>query len=437
MGNETNGGPREPGSGRPGEQTGAGDGIEIRAIGEDEVEAWDRALVKGFLRPHIGPATDFRRRQWEPGRMVGALADGRFVATFRSFDTELTVPGGAVVTADAITAVTVTATHRRRGLLRRMMTADLAAARERGVPVAILIAAEYNIYGRYGFGPATRGHGWNIDLLRAGGLRDGLPTVPGGRIDLVEMAELRKIGPELFDRWRVTQAGVIGRDELFWQRSTGEIEVPGFDWKEPFAAVHRDADGTPTGLAVYRIDDEWDGSYPNCTLTLVDLFALDRPTATELWRFVCSIDWVRKVVVENVGPDDPLPVLLNDPRAAKPHVDNADYMWLRVLDIEAAFNARTYGAAGRTVLEVDDPAGYVAGRWAVEVAADGTGRCVRTTDEPDLALDASALGALYLGGETLPRLAVAGLVTELRPGAAAAADLLFRTPLAAWNIDGF
>lgn len=317
MGNETNGGPREPGSGRPGEQTDAGDGIEIRAIGEDEVEAWDRALVKGFLRPHVGPAAEFRRRQWEPGRMSGALADGRFVATFRSFDTELTVPGGATVTADAITAVTVTATHRRRGLLRRMMTADLEAARERGVPVAILIAAEYNIYGRYGFGPATRGHGWNIDLLRAGGLRDGLPTVPGGRIDLVEMAELRKIGPELFDRWRVTQAGAIARDELTWQRSTGEIEVPGFDWKEPFAAVHRDADGTPTGLAVYRIDDEWDGSYPNCTLTLVDLFALDRPTATELWRFVCSIDWVRKVVVENIGPDDPLPVLLNDPRGRR------------------------------------------------------------------------------------------------------------------------
>ncbi|MFC5667977.1 GNAT family N-acetyltransferase [Kitasatospora misakiensis] len=437
MGNETYGGTGDPGTGGSPEEADVVGGIEIRAIGEDEVEAWDRALAVGFLRPHVGRATEFRRRQWEPGRMLGAVDDGRFVATFRSFDTELTVPGGAVVTADAITAVTVTSTHRRRGLLRRMMTRDLAAARERGAAVAILVAAEYNIYGRYGFGPATHGHGWNVDLLRAGGLRDGLPTVPGGRIDLVDMAELRKIGPELFDRWRVTQAGAIARDELTWQRGTGEIEVPGFDWKEPFAAVHRDAGGIPTGLAVYKIDDNWDGSYPNCTLTVIDLFALDRPTATELWRFVCSVDWVRKVVVENVGPDDPLPLLLNEPRAATPHVDNADYMWLRVLDVEAAFNARTYGAPGRVVLDVDDPAGHAAGRWAIEVAPDGTGRCVRTEDEADLALDASALGTLYLGGETLPRLALAGRVTELRPGAAAAGDLLLRTPLLAWNIDGF
>ncbi|MFF2350079.1 GNAT family N-acetyltransferase [Kitasatospora sp. NPDC058115] len=437
MGNETNGGPGDPGSGRVKEQGAGVEGIAIRAIGEDEVEEWDRALAVGFLRSHVGRATEFRRRQWEPGRMIGAFDGDRIVATFRSFDAELTVPGGAVVKADAITAVTVTATHRRRGLLRRMMTGDLAAARDRGAAVAILVAAEYNIYGRYGFGPATRGHGWNIDLLRAGGLRDGLPTVPGGRIDLVSMAELRKTGPELFDRWRVTQPGAIDRDELTWARHTGEIEVPGFDWKEPFAVVHRDAEGTPTGQAVYKIDDTWDGSYPNCTLTVLDFFALDRATATELWRYLFSVDWVRKVAVENVGPDDPLPMLLKEPRAATPHVENADFMWLRVLDVEAAFNARTYGAPGRVVLEVEDRDGYAAGRWALETAADGTGRCVRTTDEADLALDASALGALYLAGETLPRLAVAGRVTELRPGAVAAADLQLRTPLLSWNIDGF
>ncbi|MER6394447.1 GNAT family N-acetyltransferase [Kitasatospora sp. NPDC059973] len=434
MGNDVDGGTRDPGSAQQTEGIG---GVEIRAIAKDEIEGWDRALALGFLRSHVDSAADFRRQQWAPGRVLGALDAGRYVATFRSFDVELTVPGGAVVEADAITSVTVTATHRRRGLLRRMMTEDLAAARERGSAVAILVAAEYNIYGRYGFGPATRGHGWNIDLLRARGLREGLPTVPGGRIDLVRMEELRKVGSELHDRWRRTQPGAIARNELWWRRQTGDVQVPGFEWKEPFAAVHRDAEGTATGLVVYRVDDTWDGSYPNCALTVVDFLALDRGTAAELWRFVLSVDWVRKVVVENIGPDDPLPLLLADPRAATPHAENADFMWLRVLDVEAAFNARTYGAPGRVVLEVEDRDGYAAGRWAVEVAADGSGRCTRTDDEADLALGVSALGSLYLGGETAPRLAAAGLVTELRPGAAAAADLLLRTPLLAWNPDSF
>ncbi|MCG6497158.1 GNAT family N-acetyltransferase [Kitasatospora sp. A2-31] len=434
MGNDANGGPRDPGSGRLDEGAGA---VEIRAIAEDEIEPWDRALALGFLRPHVESAADYRRLQWEPGRLLAAVDDGRFVATFRSFDVELTVPGGAVVPANAITSVTVSATHRRRGLLRRMMSADLAGARARGAAVAILIAAEYNIYGRYGFGPATRGHGWNVDLHRTRGLRAGLPTVPGGRIDFASMAEMRKLGPELHDRWRLTQPGALARDELWWKRQTGEIKVPGFDWKEPFAALHRDAAGTVTGAVVYKVDDNWDGSYPNCTLTVLDFLALDRATACALWQFVFSVDWVRKVVVENIGPDDPLPLLLEDPRAATPYVENADFTWLRVLDVEAAFDARTYGAPGRVVLEVEDREGWAAGRWALEVAPDGTGRCTRTADEADLALSASQLGALYLGGETVPRLAAAGLVTELRPGAVVAADLLLRTPLAGWNPDGF
>ncbi|MFJ9441851.1 GNAT family N-acetyltransferase [Kitasatospora sp. NPDC101235] len=412
-------------------------GLRIRAVSEDEVEAWDRALALGFLRPHVGSAADLRRRQWEPGRMLAGFDGDRQIATFRSFDAELTVPGGAVITADAITNVTVSATHRRRGLLGTMMRRDLATAAGSGTPVAILIAAEYNIYGRFGFGPATRGHGWNVDLYRTRGLRGGLPVVPGGRIDFVTMAELRELGADLHERWRRTQPGAIDRNELWWQRTTGEVQVPGFDFKEPFAVVHRDADGVVTGLAVYRIDDKWDGSYPNCTLTVEDFLALDGGTTAELWRFLLAVDWVRKVVVENLGPDDPLPLLLQDPRAATPYVENADFTWLRVLDVEAAFNARTYGAPGRVVLEVDDKLGYASGRWALEVAEDGTGRCTRTTDDADLALGASALGSLYLGGETVPRLAAAGLVTEARPGAAAAADLLLRTPLAAWNPDGF
>ncbi|GAB7182315.1 GNAT family N-acetyltransferase [Kitasatospora sp. Ki12] len=412
-------------------------GLVVRAVTEDEVAAWDRALALGFLRPHVGSAEDVRRRQWESGRMLAGFDGGRQIATFRSYDAELTVPGGAVITADAVTNVTVSATHRRRGVLSTMMRQDLAAAAERGTAVAILIAAEYNIYGRFGFGPATRGAGWRVDLRRTRGLREGLPGVPGGRIDFVTMAEVRELGPGLHERWRRTRPGAIDRDELWWQRATGEVRMPGSDFKEPFAAVHRDADGTVTGLVAYRIDDKWDGAYPDCTLTVEEFTALDLPTTVELWRFLLSVDWVARVAIDNASPDDPLPLLLQDRRAATPHEDSSDFMWLRVLDVEAAFGARTYGTAGRVVLEVDDKLGFASGRWALEVAADGTGRCTRTTDDADLALGASELGSLYLGAETAPRLAAAALVTELRPGAAAAVDLLLRTPLQAWNPDMF
>ncbi|MFJ6774815.1 GNAT family N-acetyltransferase [Kitasatospora sp. NPDC091257] len=408
-------------------------GLQVRAVSVDEVAEWNRALNFGFLRPDVAVAPDLRRRQWEPGRMLAGFDGERQIATFRSFDAELTVPGGAVVPADAITNVTVSATHRRRGLLNAMMRRDLAGAAERGSAVAILAAAEYNIYGRFGFGPATRGGGWNIELRRTRGLREGLPGVPGGRIDFVTMAELRELGAELYERWRRTQSGAIDRDALWWERTVGEVRSPGDEFKEPFAAVHRDAADVVTGLVVYRIGTKWDGAYPDCKLTVDDFIALDLPTAVELWRLVLSVDWVARVEVCRLGPDDPLPLLLQDPRAATPHEDNADVVWLRVLDVEAAFRARSYGAPGRVVLEVDDKLGYASGRWALETAEDGTGRCTRTTDDADLALGASELGSLYLGAETASRLAAAGLVGELRPGAAAAVDLLLRTPVRAWT----
>ena len=56
----------------------------------------------------------------------------------------------------------------------------------------------------------------------------------------------------------------------------------------------------------------------------------------------------------------------------------------------------------------------------------------RTDAEPDLALDATALGAAYLGGTLLSELALAGRVAELRPGALARASAAFRADVAPW-----
>ncbi|MFF0391674.1 GNAT family N-acetyltransferase [Kitasatospora sp. NPDC004615] len=422
----------------------ADQGVEIRPITRDELAVWDRAVARGFLRPHVAPAKEWREVLFEPGRMQGAFdhtdptPDGpRCVATFRSFDTELTVPGGARLTVDAITAVTVNSTHRRRGLLSGMMRYDLAAARERGLSAAILIAAEYNIYGRFGFGPATYATGWRVDVLRAGGLRAGLPVHEGHRIDFVTLEEVRKLGPGFYERWRLTQPGAIERPEHWWRLRTGDIELPGFDWKEGFTALHRTADGTVTGLINYTVDEKFDGAYPNCPLNVRDFLALDQQTANALWEFAFSVDWVRHVIVDGLRPDDPLPLLLNDPRAAVPHEEDSDFTWLRLLDLPAAFAARQYTAPGRLVLDVTDPEGWTAGRWALETAADGTGRIVPTEDAADLALGVGALGTLYLGADTATRLAAAAVVSELTPGAATLADTLLRPARTPWNPDSF
>lgn len=413
-----------------------------RSVSEAEYPDWMRAVGTGFLRASasVPPEEEVavRLAHTDLSRVQGVFDAGRCVATFASFAQELTVVGGAKVRADAVTGVTVTPTHRRRGLLSRMMATDLAAAKERGDVVASLIAAEYPIYGRYGFGPASWTAEWEIDVPRAG--LDPRGRVPseedGGRIELVDGADVRKLGPELHGRLAGRQHGVVSRDERWWQRSTG-VDAPASDkWTEPFYAVYRSADGETDGLIVYRADDKWgDRMQPLNTATVASMIATTPEAERALWHFVCSIDWITTVRSGCRAPDDLLPLLLPDPRAARV-VSQADWMWLRVLDVPRALEARTYATEGSLVLDIQDGAGLAGGRFLLEASPSGSS-CAPTTRDADLTLDVAELATLYLGDESPVRLAALGRLDEHRAGAAATADAVFRTPRRAWCPDVF
>ncbi|WP_063784274.1 GNAT family N-acetyltransferase [Streptomyces sp. SBT349] len=414
--------------------------IEVRVASDGDAAEWHRALANGFLSPAPSPedTAEWWRTRAEPERMLGAWDGGRCVGTFHSLEFELTVPGGATLPVDGVAGVTVATTHRRRGLLRRMMRLDLERARERGDVFAMLNAAEYGIYGRFGFGPALAFVGWAIEVARSGGLRPGVGELPAGaRIDLISMADLAKIGPELHDRFRVTQPGAISRSPVFWGLATGEISSPTVPFRQPLAVVYRDPAGRVAGLLTYRSEGTFVDGDPHATITVTDHLAMDAVAAAALWRHVLEIDWAGRVIVPHIAPDDPLPLLLVNPRAALPLRNTAADHWLRILDAPRAFAARGYEVPGRSVFEVADPLGYVAGRWALETAPDGTGVLARTDDEPGLALDAGALSSVYLGGVTVPHLAAAGRVSELHPGAATRAGLQLRTSFAPWCPDTF
>jgi predicted acetyltransferase len=62
--------------------------------------------------------------------------------------------------------------------------------------------------------------------------------------------------------------------------------------------------------------------------------------------------------------------------------------------------------------------------------ADGV--AARTDAAADIALDVAALGSVYLGGFTFTELARAGRLEEVRPGALARADALFRVDRRPW-----
>ncbi|GEC09227.1 UPF0256 protein [Streptomyces spinoverrucosus] len=412
------------------------DELPVRPIIEAEFEDWHRALNVGFLREPTLTEEQLqaRRHEFVPGRLLGAFDGERCVATFRSFAQELTVVGGAAVPADAISNVTVTPTHRRRGLLSRMMTQDLAAAKERGDVVATLIAAEYPIYGRYGFGPATWTTEWTIDVPRTGLDPRWSGPEDGGRIDVVDGEDIRKLGPELHERLRRAQPGAVSRNDRWWGYNTGALRYNG-SWTEPFYAVHRSATGEVEGMVSYEADDNWHGKQPHNTADVNWLIAVTPAAERALWHYLCSIDWITQVKTGWRAPDDLLPFYLPDPRAARVTAQ-ADWLWVRILDVVRALQARTYEGEGSLVLEVVDAGGLAGGRYRLEASAQGAS-CAPSTESADLTLDVADLAALWLGDESAVRLGALGRVREERAGAARSADALLRTSRRPWCPDLF
>ncbi|MEV6317595.1 GNAT family N-acetyltransferase [Streptomyces sp. NPDC051776] len=413
--------------------------LEVRTVSDVELRDWMRAMATGFLQePEISAAeVEARRPAIDPDRTQGAFDAGRCVGTYRSFDQRLTVVGGGSVAANAVSNVTVSPTHRRRGLLSRMMEKDQASAKERGDVVSTLIAAEYPIYGRYGFGPATWTAEWEVDVARSGVDPRWSGPDDGSRVDLTDGAEVRKAGPELHERLRAVQHGVVDRDERWWLRATGETRIASDQWTEPFYAVHRPADGSGRidGLLVYTAKNRWEAKQPNCSAKVRSMIAATPAAERALWNFLLSVDWITTVGSGLRAPDDLLPLLLPDPRAAR-LTTHADFLWVRLLDVPRALEARTYPAAGSLVLDVHDEAGLAEGRFRLDASPEGAS-CTPTTAAADLTLRVGELGALYLGDESAVRLASLGRVAEERAGAARLADTLLRTSRRPWCPDVF
>jgi predicted acetyltransferase len=398
----------------------------VRPVREDELAAFFTTLGTAFLdRPDADALAADVRTAWDLDRTLGAF-DGPVVAgTFRTWATELTVPGGTALPAAAVTAVSVRPTHRRRGILRAMVAEAHQAIRALGEPVAVLLASEYPIYGRFGYGPATVESTWVLDT-RATTLR----AEPGG-VELVPPDEAtREVLRAVFERWRARQAGEIRRRDLAWDLALG---LRRWSWGPPwkgFVAVHRDRTGTADGYVRYSTEEKWEQRQPRGVVTVNDLHAASDEAYGALWRYLADIDWAATVRAERRHPAEPLPWILSNARAAA-QTDTGDGLWVRLLDVPRALEARAYEGVGRLVLELADPGEGTRERVELDVTPDGA-RCRRSRRSADVTLGIAALGAAYLGGTRLTRAVLANGADEHRSGALATADRLLRTADDPW-----
>lgn len=407
-------------------------GIEIRNAVPEDYAAAAEVISTAFLeRPDLRAVAAELEQSWEPERTLMAFDGGRACGTFRSGATELTVPGGARLPAAAVAAVTVLPTHRRRGILTGMAAQAHAAMRERGDAMGLLYAAEYPIYGRFGYGPATRWADWTIDTRATGPLARSGEAGPGSVEVLTPDPEALRTVVAVFEAWRPRQAGEIRRREAGWELRLGLREEPwGERWKG-WLLLHRDGTGTVDGYARYKAEPKWEHGAPAGEIEVPELVALTEAAYTDLVRHLLEMDLVRTVKLAGRRETERVRWLLRNARAARVTA-GGDGVWVRLVDVPRALEARSWERAGRLVLEVvDDVAWGGTRRLALEVSPDGAS-CRATDAAPDLTLPVAALGAAYLGGTRLRDIVLATGADEHRPGALAEADALLRTADEPW-----
>ena len=375
-----------------------------------------RALERAFLSDPDPALSAVERATLEHARTLSAWEGPTPVATAGAFSFRMAVPG-AVLPVAGVTWVSVQTTHRRQGLLTRMMTTQLEQLHASGEAVAALWASEPGIYGRYGYGGASRS--LSVQLRRGDVLRPGLADAALG-VREVELEQARPALAAVWDASYPSRPGQYARTPAWWDHVLVDPERD----RGGHAALRCMLLDDARGYAVFSTRSSWDDRGPAGEVKVRELVAVDGPARLRLVEHLLGIDLVSTWSLRGLSLDDALLGAVVDSRRLAPQLHDA--LHVRLVRVGEALAGRTYTAELDVVLDVDDARlPDNARRWRLSAGPRGA-TCAPTDAPPDLALGVEDLGAAYLGGTTLVSLAASGRVRELRAGALVAASRAFR-----------
>ena len=397
--------------------------VDIRLCSSgDELRAAVTPIWHYFGRQPVDEQVQALQRVMPAHRVHTAWEDGRIVGAAGSFPFDLTVPGGRI-SAAGVTIVAVLPTHRRRGILRQLMRAQLNACRERGEPLAYLWAAEDTIYERFGYGVASLSADIDLQRDRSTFYKSIRPPV---RATLLPLKDAQAQIAPIYARVAKVTSGMFARTLDWWQART--LADP--QWRRGNAGelqcVVLELDDGAAAYALYRLTPGFDRGVQTGTIHVAEALGTSPESTLAIWRYLFDIDWMARVTASLLPVDHPLLLLSAEPRRLR--FTLRDGVWVRLVDVGAALSARSYAPGNPVVVEVwDEFCAWNNGRWWI--GADGI---ERTAEPPDIRCNADVLGSAYLGGFTWTRLSNALRLEELTPNAAERADAVFFPCSAPW-----
>lgn len=388
--------------------------ITTGPVAAEEFDQWVAIMGVAFASDPSPEQLERDKSRHRLERSTTARDGNALVATFGSFPFETTVPGGQLPTS-GVTGVAILPTHRRRGIIRRLMVEHFTDCVERSEPLATLWASEAAIYGRFGYGLAARHH--DLKLTVRPGMFVGAPA-SGHEFRLVDRDEALTVIPALFDVERQRRPGMFTRDDAWWQLLLSDPP----DRREGWSAHRRvvaSVDGVDVAYAIFRA--KWTDGVRQI-VELLEAFGVDDGSERAVWQFLTEIDLVDEIINWNDPIDRPFDWWLSDPRLAARKVSDA--LYLRLVDVRAALQGRSYQRDGTVTLAVaDSVCPWNEQTYRLSVSA-GRGLCDIVDDVPDVSVDVAALGSAYLGDRSPIELARVGRVTGTTDAIALLADML-------------
>jgi predicted acetyltransferase len=387
----------------------------------DRQRLLDVDLAAFFLDPTAYPV-DVVTSHFDWARTFGATRDGsdELAGIYTSYAMAVTAPGPL----DALTRVpmaglswvSVHPDHRRRGILRAMMTHHFARLHEEGAALSGLHAAELPIYGRFGYGISSVALELKLErgaVLTAPSLDEDAGRVTT-RFVAADSDDAARVIHDLHLRCAETTLGTVTRPERMARPLW--IDVPlTRQGREPWQVLLAHVDGQPAGYGVFSREHKWTDFKPKGAVTVRELAAADPATLLALARRLVDFDLTSSITIGGRGADDPLLWWAGGPRAVG--VTGSDSLWLRLIEVGAALTVRGYSSACDVVLDVIDPTcPWNQRAWRLTIDRDGVATCLPTSDHADVRLPVQSLGAAYLGSRSLAAQAHQGLVTELTAG---------------------
>ena len=406
--------------------------VQIEPWGERSYHDINRVIREGigFAPPPEEPdrVEKLVHRPWS----FLAVDEGTVVGVTGAYRFGMSVPGGGEVQTVGTTVVAVFPTHRRQGLLRRMMGPHLDAARADGCALAALWASETPIYGRFGFGLGSDRGEWRIQARRA---RPRPLNVPG-RVRLHTVDEATDAMKVVYERHRHDRAGMLSRTDKWWAiRRLDDAEWQRGGYSEYAVALYSVGDD-PQGYLQYRRKSHWVDGIPKDEILIWELMGSDEARRA-LWHYVLSIDLVETVMAYDLPVDALAPVVVEDRRRAV--VVAQDALWVRVMNVPTVLSARRYRAAGDLVFRIEPcecaRAGEDSGTFRLSGGPDGAD-CRQTDETPQMTTSLADFSTLAFGADTARRLRAAGRLTA-DDQTVDRIDLMFGTTLAPWCPERF